>query len=144
MNEQDLDELEKQINELEASGLDEEMAGFAKPSMKDGIYKFFRELLHTKDSKKIGNLREEEIGKVRMGVRHYLDLALYAEAENLNKVGDYLRAKGENILATSMSRKGFLSQLFVTQIKRDQKVIPQQPQKKGLFGGGKQQEAIQE
>ncbi len=108
--------------------------GYPEQDKKDSIFKFFREILHTKDSKKVGNLTDAEIGTASMGIRNYINIAAYADAEGLNIVGNYLRAKGETIAATSMSRKGFLAQLFVTQIKKEQKLRSSPSEiKKGWF-----------
>ena len=72
------------------------------------------------------------MGIARLGVRLYLDLSNYAEVEGLDKVANYLRGKAGIITATSMSRKGFWPKLFVTQIKKEQKIVPKED-KKGWF-----------
>lgn len=106
-------------------------------SLKDSIFKFFREILRTNDSKKVGNLTDVEITNMRI----YLNLANYGDVEGMTKVSEYMRKKAEIIAATSMSRKGFLAQLFVTQIKREQKVRSQPAEQKGFFFGKKTQQA---
>lgn len=111
------EELEEELKKLEDIPY-----GSPEPEKKDSIFRFFREILHTKDSKKVGNLTDTEIGGTKIGIRHYFNIANYAEVEGLNDVAKYLRDKSEIIAATSMSRKGFLAQLFVTQIKKEQKL----------------------
>jgi len=115
--------------------------GVPEQPSKDSIFKFFRELLYLKDSRKIGNLTDREIGMMRLGVRHYLELALFADTMGWGKVSTYLSQRAEIYLATSLSRKGFLPQLFVTQIKREIKPEPKKDEKKPWF---KKSEPIKE
>src|SRR3990167_10599242 len=93
------EELEDMRNEIE----DMPSYGSPEPEKKDSIFRFFREILHAKDSKKVGNLTDSEIGGTKLGTRHYLNITIYAEIEGLTNVGKYLRAKAEIIAATSMS-----------------------------------------
>ena len=79
---------------------------------------------------------------MRLSVRSYQEIALYAEAEQLDKVAKYFKDKAEIIARTSMSKKGFWSQLFVTQIKKEQKLKEGETQKKGfLFSKPKEEES---
>ena len=109
----ELKKMEDELKKLETIGY-----GSPDPPKKEGIYKFFKEILSSKDSTKTANLSSTELGIAKMGVRHSQEIANYAEAEGLPMVADYLRDKAEIILSTSMSKKGFWSQLLVTQIKR--------------------------
>ena len=118
--------------EEEIKKLDNIDYGSPTPEKKEGIFRFFREILFLKDTTRIGNLLNTELGQARLGVRHYLELGAYAEVEGLDTVAKYLRGKAEIITSTSMSRKGFWAKLFVTNIKREQKEAPKE-QKKGWF-----------
>ena len=129
-----------QIESMDTSGSTTGYGGYPTPPSKDSIFKFFREILQSKDSRKTGNLKEAELGQARLGVRHYLQVAQFAESEGLSDVSDYLKKEAEIVLSTSLSRKGFLPQIFVTQIKKEQKLKEPVPQKKGLFGGGQKNE----
>jgi len=120
-----LEKLEAELNKLDSYGSPE-------PEKKENIFKFFREILTQKDTTRIGNLNSAELGITRLGARHYLESALYAEAEGLDTVAAYLRNKSGIITSTSMSRKGFWPKLFVTQIKKEQKIVPKE-EKKGWF-----------
>ncbi len=106
--------------------------GYTKHPSKENIYKFFRHIMGLEDSSKVGNLDAQELGKPMIPVRAWQEIANYTEAEDLDIVTAYLRSKGEVTLATSMSKKGFLAQLFVTQIKKEQKLTKAKV-KKGLF-----------
>ena len=113
------DEIKKLEEDLKKLG-DLDASGYGSPSevKKDTIFKFFKEILDSLDSRKTGNLEKNELGQVTMGVRSYFDIALYAEAEGLDKVSEYLGQKAEVILSTSMSKKAKFMELIVTQIKK--------------------------
>lgn len=134
------EEIEKLEEELKK--LDDKDSSYTSPSSpkKDNIFKFFREILTTKDTTRIGNLKAEELGVSKLGVRHYQELANYAEVEDLDKVKEYFMNRSNIVTATSMSRKGFWSQLFVTQIKREQKEKTKESEKKSWFGKKKEGE----
>lgn len=136
-DEEEMQKIEEEIKRLEESSSD---YGSPTQEKKDTILKFFREILYLKDNTKVGNLSQTEIGTTRVPLRSYQQIALYAEAEGLDKVATYLRGKGDIIPATSMSLKGFLAQLFVTQIKKEQKLKEPEKQKKGWFFKKKEEE----
>jgi len=134
--EEQIAEYERQLEELELK----ETKGFGYPiaPTKDSIYKFFRDILGMQDSSKVGNLSKEELGQLKLAVRNYIDIGKYAETEGLDDVADYLKNKAYTILDTSLSKEGFLSQLFVTQIKQEKKAKPEII-KKSWFGGIKKE-----
>lgn len=103
--------------------------GFPRPIDKDTTLKLFRNLIESDDSKKVSYLDKIEL----IRTRGLLDIATYGEAEGLLKVSAYLETKAENIFATGMSKKGFFAQLIVTQIKKEQKIVPKTKEKKGWF-----------
>ncbi|KKK67204.1 hypothetical protein LCGC14_2956370, partial [marine sediment metagenome] len=85
------DEMKKLEEDLKALGaVDTGSYGSPQEVKKDTIFKFFKEILDSLDSRKTGNLDKRELGMTVMSVRGYLDVALYAEAEHLTKVSDYL------------------------------------------------------
>jgi len=133
----EIQKIEEEIKKLEGS---DQSYGSPQAPYKDSIFKFFREVLSSVDSRKTGNLKDEELGKSKIGVRHLLEVSNYARTEKLDRVADYLEYKAQNILATSDSRKGFLAQLFVTQIKKEQKVKDTSTTKKSFFGKPKEDE----
>lgn len=108
------------------------------PDGKDNQYKFMRELLKTPDSKKIGNLTNEELGMTRLSLRGSLKIASLAQTFNRPTLAKYYREKAEIIAATSMSRKGNFLQLIFTKINKSfAGLANQQPRNKGLFNWGK-------
>ncbi len=123
-------QLDEQIEKL--SG-DDSKYGYPVAPTKESVFKFFKHIIGLEDSSKIGNLDTTELGNLKLGVRPYQDIANYAEAERLDTVAKYLRTKAETVLATSLSKKGKLVELFVTQIKREQKAGKPETKKKGWF-----------
>lgn len=114
--------------------------GYPTPPSKENLFKFFNGIIDKVDSRKVSNLKESELGVPKLTVRGYLEIADYMKSEGMIKVADYLRNKAEIINSTSSSRKGFLAQLFVTQIKRDHKIKGTE-EKKGWFANKKPDEA---
>lgn len=83
-----------------------------------------------------GNLEQIELGKLPIDVRHYLNIANYAESEwgESNPATLYLQRKAGIILNTSLSRKGFFLNLAVTQRKINKTMgAPVREEKSGLF-----------
>jgi len=143
--EEELEALEEELERLESvEGTEKSSYGSPSPEKKDNMFKFFREVLNLKESWKVGNLKDEEIGKSRLGVRAYLELARYAKAEELDLISEYFTDKADIVAAPTLGRKGFFLQTAVTQIKKEQKLKESSQKKKSfLFGGGKKDESEQ-
>ncbi|KKN11193.1 hypothetical protein LCGC14_1028970 [marine sediment metagenome] len=112
----------KQLEE-ELKKLEDKDTSYGSPTaaQKESLFKFYNKLLTIKDTTRIGNMTAKEIGLGRLSVRGNKSIALYAEAEGLSLVSEYFRDKANILTETSMSKKGFMSQLFFTQIKREKK-----------------------
>lgn len=147
MTEDQLDsEIAKLQNEIKELGGDKSgtFSDYPKAVSQDSIYKFFREILNIKvidKLSKVGNIEKEEIGKIKLGVRNYMEIASYAEAEGLNTVADYLNNKAAIILSTSLSKKAKLLNTFVTQIKKQESITGTKEEKKKKSGWGKEKES---
>ncbi len=139
MTEEVTDEEIKQLEE-ELKKLEDKDTSYGSPKApdKESLFKFYNKLLTIKDTTRIGNLLATEIGISRLSVRGNKSIALYAEAEGLSLVRDYFIDRANIITETSMSKKGFMSQLFFTQIKREKK-DKSQPEKKKWFSGNKKE-----
>ncbi len=136
-NIQKLEALDKELEEMIGKGdIDLSAYGSPDPEKKDNMYRFFSKLLDYVKPWKVGNLKEEEVGKSRMSVKSYLELAAYAEAEGLTLVSTFFNGNADIIASVSMGRKGFMAQNFVTTIKKEKKMTDTEPKKRGLFGGG--------
>lgn len=138
------EQLEELEEEAKALGIDLDKLdsdyGSPKPEKKENIFKFFKWLLQFKDSWKVGNLKDSEIGQSKLTIRGNLELAQYSRAEGLTIVADYFTGRADIIAATSMGRKGFMATLSQTTIKREQKMKEPSEKKKGFFSRSKEEE----
>lgn len=132
------DSIEKQ-HEIQQEVYDEDTT----PSygVKDDLWTLFKWVIAKKDSTKIGNLNDLELGRLVFSVRSCQDIALQAEVMRHNGFRKFWRDRGENILASSLSRGMAQQVLFVSQTKKKttekktenpQQQQPQQ-QKRGFF-----------
>lgn len=99
-----------------------------------GIDAFFLEIIQTTNSEKIGNLTEEELGMPRLSVRTLIELSDDCSLiPSMSTFSEKFKKQAENILATSLSKEGFLIKSRITQKKEfaDQK---KKKKRKGLFG----------
>jgi hypothetical protein len=114
--------------------------GFPEPPTKEGMVKFFRDILNLVDEhekiNRTGNLKEEELGMLPISARAYNDIATYADTEKLTAVASYLRGKSNIVMSTSLSRKAKFLELFVTQRKVSRTLgAPKREVHKKMFGG---------
>jgi len=131
VTDEEIQKLEEELKKLEDK---DTSYGSPKSAEKDSLFKFFRTILSTKDTTRIGNITAQELGISDLSVRGWKRIALYAKVEGLHIVEDYLNGQSEIITSSSMSRKGFWSQLFVTQIKAEKKLKEKPLEKKRWFG----------
>jgi len=131
VTDEEIKQLEEELKKLESKD-----TGYGSPSaaVKESLFKFFNKILSIKDTTRIGNLTSNEIGLSRLSVRGNKSIALYAEAEGLNLVRDYFNNQSNILTESSMSKKGFWSQLFVTQIRKEAKIKDRSLEKKKWFG----------
>lgn len=110
--------------------------------VKDDLWTLFKWVIAKKDSTKIGNLNDTELGKLIFSVRSCQDIALQAEVMKHPGFKKFWRDRGENILASSLSRNMAQQVLFVSQTKKKttekktetpQQLQQPQQQKKGFF-----------
>ncbi len=134
MPEEITDEEIKKLEE-ELKKLEDKDTSYGSPSaaVKESLFKFFNKILTIKDTTRIGNLTAPEIGLGRLSVRGNKSIALYARAEGLTLVEDYFNDLSNILTESSMSKKGFWSQLFVTQIKAEKKLKDKTSEKKKWF-----------
>lgn len=127
-----MDKVVQEIAEMEASA--EEVKDFyRKMADERGIDFFFLEVVRAKDSKKVGNLNKEELGLPPLPVRTLLDLANDCDKiPSMSSFAKDFKTQAENILATSLSKEGFLIKARITQKKefldKEKKKV-----KKGFF-----------
>lgn len=115
------------------------------PVQRESLFSFFKHILGVKDSSKVANLDRRELGMLDLSVRNCEYLGKLGDQLHNKSFGQYFMMKGEITLATSMSKKGWLPELVVSQKRFTQRavqpVISPQPAKKGFLGlGGKKNE----
>lgn len=121
-----------------------------EPPAKDDLLRFLRDILGLKDKEadkisRVGNLKDDELGRLPLTVRTYLNIARYAEAEHLTEVSEYLRGKANIWANTSLSRKGFFVRLPFTSTRISKDLgKPITTEKKGLFSSQTIKEGVEE
>jgi len=123
-------------------------AGYNYPIAKksDSLFTLFKEVWRTNDSSKVANLDATELGDLGLSVRECKRIGLLAGIFKHSKFGDYFGSLGEITLSTSMAKKGWFVEQFVTTRKFAHKGTisnlgnAPQKQKWRLFGKSKGQQ----
>lgn len=95
----------------------------------DSLYNLFQKVWKAPDSSKVANLTNVELGSPIINVRDAQYLALLADTFKHPRFGMFFRKAGEITLATSASKKGWFTELFVSQKKFTSRSV-------GSSGGG--------
>ena len=106
---------------------------------KQNVHTFLLNVVTTKDTNKVGNLRDDkdmnELGEPQYTVRGAKEMALISNKIMNNKYfEEYFKIEAENTLATSLSREGFLIKQAVTQTKQVADITKRKKINKGWFG----------
>jgi hypothetical protein len=80
----------------------------------DDLYSLFWKTINIKDSSKVGNLDIKELGMLNISVRDCQNIANTAKILNETKFAEWITKQAQIILRTSASKKGWLTELFVT------------------------------
>lgn len=145
----DNEDIHEQQDRMEDQGEDVESAEWADIPQKrkqDSLYTLFNKVWKSPDSSKVANLNAQELGKQPlMTVRDAQYLALLGLTLKHPRFAKFFRATGEITLSTSASKKGWFTELFVSQKKFTTRAASTfgtssdtSQKKKGwsLFGGG--------
>ena len=121
---------------------DQQFGAYPGQVPRESIFTFFAKVLGLKDSSKVGNLDRRELGMLDLSVRNCEYLANLGSMLHNKSYNNFFMRKAEITLATSMSKKGWLPELVVSQKKFSQRTVQPmalQPSKKGFLGlgGGK-------
>lgn len=88
------------------------------PEGKENIFSFFKHVATANDTTKLGNLKEEEVGIPKYPLRTYKTGHVLAdEITDYPELGGVMKAKGEILTSTSLSKEALLIRLAVTQKK---------------------------
>lgn len=88
--------------------------GYPEPEEKNNMIAFFKDIIRSKFNAKTGYLKEEELGVSRHPVRTLMKVSNFCNIMDMSPIGKYFEQKAQIILATSLSREGFLDVLSVT------------------------------
>ena len=84
----------------------------------ESLYTLFNNVWKTRDSSKVANLKEFELGKITlMTVRDSQYLGILGSTFRHRRFAQFFLVNGEILLSTSASRKGWFTELFVSQKK---------------------------
>jgi hypothetical protein len=151
------DRMEDQHDDVE----NVEWADVPQQKRTEGLYQLFNKVLKSQDNSKVANLDKYELGpQPFMNVRNSQFLALCGKTVHHKKFGEFFVDLSEITLKTSASKKGWFTELFVSQKKQTTRfsgqggglpgaqgmasgqTFGQQPFKKkrfGIFGGSPDQ-----
>jgi hypothetical protein len=135
-DQQDFGDYQQELQE------DQQFGSYPNATPRESIFTFFRHILGIKNSSKVANLDKRELGMLDLSVRNSEHLAGLGYMLHNKSYGDFFMNKAEITLATSMSKKGWLPELVVSQKKFNQRTVQPmslQASKKGFLGlgGGK-------
>ncbi len=108
------DSLEESIelgNEAQEDYAEDNSPTYAKS---DDLYSLFWKTINIKDSSKVGNLDIKELGMLNISVRDCQHIANTAKILGEDKFAEWIMEQSQIILRTSASKKGWLTELFVT------------------------------
>ena len=99
-----------------------------------GLDNFFLEVVRADDTSKLGNLTEDELGMAHLPLRTLKELAHdCALIPSMSSFKEHFKHHAENMLATSLSKEGFLIKARITQ-KKELLDNKKKTRRKGLFG----------
>lgn len=87
------------------------LPGGRKP---ESLFSLFKDVWRTTNSTKVGNLDQRELGDIEFSVRSCLNIGLLARLLHHKAFAQYFDGKAEIVTASSMSKKGWFVELFVT------------------------------
>lgn len=111
------DEEELQDNFLEEQRETwEEQTGGNYPAARqpESLFGLFTKVWKSTDSTKVANLDKNEIGDLGISVRHAQEISNFSQFLRHKAVSKHFANLAEITLATSMSKKGWFTELFVT------------------------------
>lgn len=129
-----------------------EWADIPQRRKQDSLYTLFNRVWKSPDSSKVANLNMTELGRQPlMTVRDSQYLALLGRTLKHPKFAKFFKNTGEITLSTSASKKGWFTELFVSQKKFTTRAAGSfgpdasaQKKKWSLFGGGQTSEQPQQ
>ena len=133
LDEEDMAESQDRMDDQHDDVESVEWADVPQQKKSEGLYTLFQKVLKSKDNSKVANLDKYELGpQPFMNVRNAQFLALLGETVHHKQFADFFYSLGEITLKTSASKKGWFTELFVSQKKQTTRFSGQP----GIAGGG--------
>lgn len=123
---EDLEEAQDIASDVQEAQLDSLEAGYPQMKKEDSLYTLFWKVVKARDSTKVANLNNTELGTPWMPVRGAKHLSLLSTVFHHQKLAGFFQLSAEDVNATSMSRAGWLGELFVSQKKFSSKTKAKQ------------------
>ena len=98
-------------NEAQEEYIEDNSPTYSKP---DDLYSLFWKTINIQDSSKVANLDKAELGMLNMSVRDCQNIALVAKTLKHHGFSEWMIDQSQIILRTSASKKGWLTELFVS------------------------------
>lgn len=111
--------IEQQEGYEEPTG--EEFLGYSEGKPKEGHYQLFNKVLTLPRSIKVGNIDKPELGDLGISIREALRIELIGKTFGHPVFGKFFGDQANILTDSSMSKKGWLAELFVTQRKVTEK-----------------------
>ena len=146
---EEIDEVEDDVDqsqEFQDNQIDQLEYSVASPKEQNNLYTWFWKVVGLLDQSKlskVGNLSSSEIGEHGISVRECMNLHFLGKTFGHEKFGEYFENRAKIISATSMSKKGWLMDLSISQRKiraRQRESSSQQQNKKWNMFGNKKKE----
>lgn len=118
---------------------------YTVPEEKYNVHLFLHRVATAEDTTKVGFLMPEEVGAPKYSVRSLQEFSLIADKIIDNDMyQDYFTKWGEIVLATSLSRDGFLVRQATTTTRQVADISKPKKPNKGWFGFKKKDQESQE
>jgi hypothetical protein len=100
--------------DAEDAAEDEQFLGYSESKPKEGLYALFNKVLGMPRSTKVGNVDKQELGELGISIRECLRVALIGKTFGHRQFSNFFENQANIITDTSMAKKGWLAELFVT------------------------------
>jgi hypothetical protein len=117
LDQEDYNEQQDNLEEQQENVESVEWAEVPQRRKQDSLYTLFQKVWKTPDSSKVANLSAPELGRPIISVRDAQYLQLLGNTFKHPRFGLFFKTSGEIVLSTSASKKGWFTELFVSQRK---------------------------
>lgn len=137
---EDLQDVQQEVYEAQA----DDVSNIPTAKRTQDLYSLFDKVRKTDDSIKVSNVEKHELGQPKITIRDANEIALIGRTFHHKKFAEFFKERGEIILASSASKKGWFVDLFVTNKRFSTKSKgdssnPQEKKKWSMFNKPQQQ-----